>query len=53
MTTQTRESKSAPFETIQLDIVKRLDREAEARTLRPQAVDWDEIHRQAEVAIKK
>lgn len=37
----------AEFPSIQPDMVSRLSREAELRTLQPQKVDWAEIHRQA------
>lgn len=41
------------FPTIQPDMVNRLSQEAEMRTIQPQVVDWDEIHRQAAEARKK
>ena len=41
------------FPTIQPDMVNRLSKEAEMRTIQPQVVDWEEIHRQAAEARKK
>lgn len=43
----------APFPSIQSDMLNRLSQEAEERTIKPQAIDWAEIHRQAEAARKK
>ena len=50
MKTVTSEKQTSPFESIRFDMVDRLDREAEERTIRPQSVDWAEIHRQAAAA---
>jgi len=41
------------FPTIQPDMVDRLSDEADMRTLKPQVVDWEEIHRQAAAARNK
>lgn len=41
------------FPTIQPDMVNRLSKEADMRTIQPQTVDWEEIHRQAAEARKK
>lgn len=42
-----------PFPSIQSDMLNRLSEEAEQRTMKPQVVDWAEIHRQAAEARKK
>lgn len=41
------------FPLIEPDIVDRLSKEADERTLQPQDVDWIEIHRQAALARNK
>ncbi|SEW23106.1 hypothetical protein SAMN04488515_1737 [Cognatiyoonia koreensis] len=35
------------FPTIESDMVNRLVKEAEERTMQPQQVDWKEVHQQA------
>jgi hypothetical protein len=41
------------FPRIKSEILNRLSDEAAIRTTKPQAVDWDEIHRQAAEVRKK
>lgn len=41
------------FQSIQVNLLDRLADEAEQRTLVPQEVDWEEIHRQAALARKE
>ena len=41
------ETQKRSFPRIKADMVKRLTREADLRTIQPQEVDWAEIHRQA------
>lgn len=53
MPTDRKKLGKAAFPSIQQDILGRLADEADLRTLPPQTVDWDEIHRQAEEARKK
>ncbi len=43
----------AAFPSIKPEMLGRLSEEADMRTLPPQDVDWEEIHRQAEDARKK
>jgi len=43
----------APFPNIQSDMLNRLSQEAEQRTVKPEVVDWAEIHRQAAEVRKK
>jgi hypothetical protein len=43
----------AAFPSIKADMLGRLSDEADLRTLPPQEVDWEEIHKQAEAARKK
>ncbi|MEL6641789.1 MAG: hypothetical protein AAFP98_10835 [Pseudomonadota bacterium] len=52
-TKTTQPTSKAEFPSIQPDMVNRLSREAELRTIQPQDVDWAEIHRQAAEARKK
>ena len=52
-TKSTEPTPKAEFPTIQPDMVNRLSREAELRTLQPEAVDWAEIHRKAAEARNK
>jgi len=41
------------FPSIGPDMIDRLSKEADERTLQPQDVDWKEIHRQAALARRK
>jgi len=41
------------FPSVENGMVDRLSNEASDRTQRPQVVDWAEIHRQAELVLKK
>lgn len=52
-TKSTEPNSKAEFPTIQPDMVNRLTREAELRTIQPEAVDWAEIHRKAAEAHNK
>ena len=52
-TKMTQPTARADFPSIKPDVVNRLSREAELRTIQPQDVDWSEIHRQAAEARKK
>lgn len=52
MSTEKKKLGKAAFPSIQPDILGRLSEEADLRTLPPQEVDWEEIHRQAELARK-
>jgi len=45
--------KKRNFQRIRTDIVGRLDEEADLRTVPPQNVDFDEIHRLAAESRKK
>lgn len=49
MTTKQNQStaQKRSFPSIKADMVKRLEREADLRTIQPQEVDWAEIHRRA------
>jgi len=47
---ETSEKANMPFPSIESDFLDRLSDEAEQRTLRPQTIDWAEIHRQARLA---
>lgn len=49
----TKNGSRGSFPSIQSDMLNRLSEEAEMRTMQPQVVDWDEIHRQAAEARKK
>jgi len=51
--TQTGAVSSSPFPSIQAEMVDRLSKEADQLSMKPEIVDWKEIHRQAALARKK
>lgn len=52
MSTPPKTPRKTALPRIRADIVGRLSEEADLRTLPPEEVDWDEIHRQAAEARK-